>query len=381
MPAAGLVPSRELNLSRPGRNDRPLEVNSVVVWFRLRKAPTVVQPLFVYAPAGFQFNADCSEELFVARAMVFGSIVERYAEWPVFAEPLSCAGEGRLATILVPVGLLNDTNYALRISVRNPIATPTFNTWRVEFNAEASVPFPGFALNFQPMLSARIVSHLALAARNDRASALNRVTLSFALASTPSERLGFFVHAPVGYAFDEDCLLGINVSVAAILPQTSSWPTEGEPYKCFGEDRTAQLILPIGLQRNRTYAFSIEVRNAESTPNWNKWYFEYNRESSPPVAGFPLTFNTMVASGWAPASAAVLQATFRDDRPRMQNNVILWFELASTPTEEQTLYLHAPDGFKFEKDCLSSVEVHEERVFGPDTWHVHAPLYAFWPNS
>jgi hypothetical protein len=149
--AAGLHPVGEVLKVKTGRNDRPGRLNNLIFTFNLKVKPTTRTALTVRGPRGFRFQEDCNPDVVVDSNEVFGlnsgaSWPEEYMVWPTGYEPESCLGRGRKAELMIPPGLSRRVTYAFRIAVYNPIVTPKWNKWSLNYNGEASDPFAGFPI-------------------------------------------------------------------------------------------------------------------------------------------------------------------------------------------------------------------------------------------
>eukprot|EP00930_Biecheleria_cincta_P034639 TRINITY_DN23911_c0_g1_i1.p1 TRINITY_DN23911_c0_g1~~TRINITY_DN23911_c0_g1_i1.p1 ORF type:complete len:3207 (+),score=370.81 TRINITY_DN23911_c0_g1_i1:517-9621(+) len=138
-----------------GRNDRPGQPNQLIFHFSLSmQPPQLMQKVMtIRAPRGFIFYDDCLEHFITDINEVFGpntrsSWPPDYTVWTPDARPVSCAGFGREAFIGIPPGALRRFNkYVFRIGIRvNPLETPVWNKWSLNYNDESSDPFVGFTL-------------------------------------------------------------------------------------------------------------------------------------------------------------------------------------------------------------------------------------------
>uniref|UniRef100_A0A7S2JIN4 Uncharacterized protein n=1 Tax=Zooxanthella nutricula TaxID=1333877 RepID=A0A7S2JIN4_9DINO len=137
------------------REDRPGYLNNLIFEFELKNRPTETKDMILKAPHGFVFEDDClgpyeSPRLKTSRDTLFGD--NTGGNWPAgdlevwnrMSAPLACKGEGRDATITIPIGLENAKRYAFRIRVTNPLNSPQWNKWTLSYNSESSDPFQGF---------------------------------------------------------------------------------------------------------------------------------------------------------------------------------------------------------------------------------------------
>ncbi|CAD7959916.1 unnamed protein product [Amoebophrya sp. A25] len=109
-----------------------------------------------------------------------------------------------------------------------------------------------------------------------------------------------------------------------------------------------------------------------------------------PIAAGGFSINTKLTEAALVATTTAQRvATDRNDRPLKRNNLIYVFKMKNDATESRctniepgytrcmTLKLRGPKGFIFSDDCLSTVVVDEDKVFGAgNKW---PPTYAVWP--
>jgi hypothetical protein len=141
------------------RDDRPGQQNRLIFRFSLSEIPDSLGVMVLQGPRGFEFSENCmaggdgasdAYDFTVNRDHVFGpntgaSFPPDLHDWEV--EPTGCVGSGRRAEITIPPGLTRNVQYVFRITVlRNPITTPAFNKWTIDYNAETSVPFDSFII-------------------------------------------------------------------------------------------------------------------------------------------------------------------------------------------------------------------------------------------
>jgi len=154
MSYAGFYALNDRQKTDTDREDRPGYMNNLIFEFMLRTRPEEVQDMLLKAPHGFIFEDDClgsmtSPKLKTDFNTVFGE--NTGGIWPGDLEvwqstfaPVACVGDGRDARITIPIGLELAVRYAFRIRVQNPLNSPEWNKWTLNYNKESSDPFPGF---------------------------------------------------------------------------------------------------------------------------------------------------------------------------------------------------------------------------------------------
>lgn len=93
--------------------------------------------------------------------------------------------------------------------------------------------------------------------------------------------------------------------------------------------------------------------------------------------GFPVN-GPIYDARMTQTTAAIMRATFRNDRPGKQNFLIFQFKLLEKPESVQILTLRGPRGFMFEEDC-SPVVTEMDSVFGPNSENMFPPDFVEWP--
>jgi len=236
MQHAGFYPLSRVQEIATSREDRPGYMNNVVIEFELRNRPEEVKDMTVKAPHGFAFEDDClgppsDPKLKTSLNTVFGDNTGGswpagdLEEWKANVAPLACRGEGREAVITIPVGLQVLKRYAFRIRVQNPLNSPDWNRWTLDYNSEASDPFQGF--NIWTAVGKPLVIPTTYS-RNQGGSVTpitNPVTIMFrpykTVPSKPSneDRGGVIrVEAPAGFKFvhtNRECEIDLRVTGAS----------------------------------------------------------------------------------------------------------------------------------------------------------------------
>ncbi|CEL95615.1 unnamed protein product [Vitrella brassicaformis CCMP3155] len=204
--------------------------------------------------------------------------------------------------------------------------------------------------------------------RNDRAQALNRVTIVFALnaASVSGEQMTLI--APQGFIFAEDCgpvetvkplasFTGAGHTVKPLASFTGAghahWGLhlfpEGVTFStCRGESSVARMNISGGtLDKDLKYLFKISVTNPAVTPSPNLWSLSFSNEASSPFAGFDIW--AFRAAGITPTNLArstELAATV--------NEVAISFTPFTT-LKSGVIRILAPAGFAFSTICAPKV--------------------------
>jgi hypothetical protein len=142
----------EQQLLSSGRDDRPSAKNQLIFRFQLRTTPGPGENILeLRGPRGFIFEDDCLPFLFTSVQDVFGpNSADIYpplvTQWNEEWAPTQCTGDGRFATITIPSGLVTINYYIFRIGVTNPITTPVWNKWTIDYSFQTSDPFEGFKI-------------------------------------------------------------------------------------------------------------------------------------------------------------------------------------------------------------------------------------------
>jgi len=178
------------------RNDRPGQPNQLIFGFESAQSPQSDMDLILRGPRGFDFEEDCLSSIQTNANNVFGPNTEtswppEYAKWPTTVAPTSCAGSGRTAIIRIPIGLLRGNVYVFRIGVRsNPMITPAWNRWTIEYNSKASEPFGGFPVWTADGLSVTPSSGAKSATGANVQRTVNPVTITFTPFNSVPGQLG-----------------------------------------------------------------------------------------------------------------------------------------------------------------------------------------------
>jgi len=87
----------------------------------------------------------------------------------------------------------------------------------------------------------------------------------------------------------------------------------------------------------------------------------------------------LVEAGLSELTDLQAAETGRDDRPLLENSLVLFFKLTKQILTPETLIIRAPQGFIFKEDCLESMEVREREVYGNN--QDLAPGDTAWPSD
>jgi len=147
-----------------GRDDRPMQPNSIIFAFKLDRDARSSGELLLRGPYGYEFAEECISGVEVSEGTVFGlgnRFPPDYAVWPPGVRVSHCHGIGADArlTLTMSAGsflagsgatgaaLSYGALYLFRIRVTtNPLVTPSVNRWLIELNGESSEAIEGFQL-------------------------------------------------------------------------------------------------------------------------------------------------------------------------------------------------------------------------------------------
>lgn len=161
------IDEEQLDLATTGFTKQRGALNQVVICFQQALASVAGQILSVSIPEGFnlpwQDSSDCTQEdptMGLAPLNIshpFGAGSPDSARFALFPEArVACARspDGQTAYLTLSEPLVEITRlYAFRLMVRNANRSPLRNLWRLEFGAQASLPFQGFTLQAFQQLS------------------------------------------------------------------------------------------------------------------------------------------------------------------------------------------------------------------------------------
>ncbi|CAE8635602.1 unnamed protein product, partial [Polarella glacialis] len=214
LPDSRLLDVNQATRLATNRNDRPGKPNQLIFRFQMRKRPESDRTLSLKGPRGFEFYESCLEGLITEPNDVFGpNTLETwnpdYELWPKEYRPTKCSGKGREARIDIPTGLARRSMYVFRIAVQNnPMETPQFNKWSINFNDEASDPFDGFRIWTSTGMTVNPASTAKSAVGAGQVPTVIPVTFTFAPFNTippkpPGDTKGglLLLTAPVGFEF------------------------------------------------------------------------------------------------------------------------------------------------------------------------------------
>lgn len=137
-----------------GRDDRPMQSNSVIFAFKLSQDFQDDGEMIIRAPWGFEFYEECLSTVEFSEGLTFGPKMrfpEAFTVWPTNVNITRCRGSGRVARMNLKYGqgarLMTNQLYPYRIGIKkNPLVTPTVNRWTIQVAGEASEPIEGMML-------------------------------------------------------------------------------------------------------------------------------------------------------------------------------------------------------------------------------------------
>eukprot|EP00398_MALV-I-01_sp_L67-1_P000676 gene677-366_t len=322
---------------RVGRDDRPGLHSQLIFKFALAEKvlPGIgIQELKLKGPLGFVFPMECIAV--VEPRQVFDEIQpnlwtseiailymsEGFTPWPQTVEVFDCVGKQNVATIRIQEGLFNNAEFVFRIGFQsNPIADPEWNYWVIEYNNEATPPFPG--INIWTFSDGKIST-------TDTSISLRGVTtrsvVTIQLRSTNDlNRLTYlgkmFIKAPSGFILNNKFCLNVQVSPRE-MPEMSDllntpseltemarwalWPngrdTPNPSYNCQSEVNPSNIgtIKPSAnnyFKGGELYVLTIQVDNPLTVNMADYWSFSTRADmdlssvlDSSQVIGFPVNY-------------------------------------------------------------------------------------------
>ncbi|CAE7825321.1 unnamed protein product [Symbiodinium sp. CCMP2456] len=230
-------------------------LNQLVFQFSLNIRPLATGILALRGPRGFEFDDNCLPYVITDRNDVFGPNTQDvwppdYSEWPPEYRPTKCAGNGREALITVPSGLGRNSLYVFRIGVRrNPMSTPEWNKWSINFNEQASDPFQGFTVWTFTNMNIMAVGAMKTPTGAGIIRTPTPVTIEFMPFNTvppkpPNEQFGGMLRltVPVGYEIqhsNSQCEVELFVTDGSVVFEDSD-------YSCRVENTVKQLLYMAG---------------------------------------------------------------------------------------------------------------------------------------
>lgn len=200
-----------VNFASTRRDDHPGQLSNVIVSFSLTTTPVEVQNsvLTVKAPPGFSFLELCkvvvAEDTGLQDDSVFGSgnaFPNDYRPFESTAVVSSCKGMDSRAQLLVGPGLRAGGQYAFRIEVQNPEATPEQNRWSISYAGQSTEPFDGYRLW-------RLTEFQVAASHTARSTAVedtkNHVSIRFRPTNSLTAQGFLLVEAPFGFRIPTVC--------------------------------------------------------------------------------------------------------------------------------------------------------------------------------
>eukprot|EP00746_Dinoflagellata_sp_MGD_P007253 gnl/MRDRNA2_/MRDRNA2_114325_c0_seq1.p1 gnl/MRDRNA2_/MRDRNA2_114325_c0~~gnl/MRDRNA2_/MRDRNA2_114325_c0_seq1.p1 ORF type:complete len:3111 (-),score=557.15 gnl/MRDRNA2_/MRDRNA2_114325_c0_seq1:74-8965(-) len=140
------------------------------------------------------------------------------------------------------------------------------------------------------------------------------------------------------------------------------------------------------------YKFEVQAENpSKPKAQGGKWTFGTYRDVSKypqaalvekpmEVPGFVIN-QAMQEAGLEELTAAQREATNRNDRPSMPNQLIFRLKLRDKPNDASLLKLRAPLGFEFDDNCLGGIKTEKDSVFGAQTGKDWPERLDEWPKS
>mmetsp|Transcript_142909 Transcript_142909/g.247385 ORF Transcript_142909/g.247385 Transcript_142909/m.247385 type:complete len:2516 (+) Transcript_142909:3-7550(+) len=137
-----------------GRDDRPMQPNSVIFAFSLTSDAIAGGDMLLRGPYGFIFPESCLPGVEVREANVFGRgnrFPPSYSVWPTGVTITGCHGlnaDARLTMTFAPgARVFANKLYLFRIRLTaNPLTTPIPNRWTLDFDGQSSEPMEGMTL-------------------------------------------------------------------------------------------------------------------------------------------------------------------------------------------------------------------------------------------
>eukprot|EP00931_Biecheleriopsis_adriatica_P114614 TRINITY_DN90538_c0_g1_i1.p1 TRINITY_DN90538_c0_g1~~TRINITY_DN90538_c0_g1_i1.p1 ORF type:complete len:3212 (+),score=723.49 TRINITY_DN90538_c0_g1_i1:26-9637(+) len=240
MPEARLTSLAQDIRQKTNRNDRPGKANQLIFQFRLRARPQSDRIMTLRGPRGFLFHDNCLPYLITEKNNVFGpntadTFPPDYTEWPDQFRPTKCIGKGREALISIPIGLGRNNLFAFRIAIKsNPMETPAWNKWSINYNDESSEPFMGFTIWTNTNMVVTPVGTM----KSQLGAAVDRTEIPVTFQFTPFNRIPWKppgevdkggllrLIAPVGFEFvhsNSECEVNLMLTDGSIVFDKSDY--------------------------------------------------------------------------------------------------------------------------------------------------------------
>mmetsp|Transcript_37719 Transcript_37719/g.68199 ORF Transcript_37719/g.68199 Transcript_37719/m.68199 type:complete len:1272 (+) Transcript_37719:2-3817(+) len=382
------------------RDDRPNRPSQLI--FRMQLSYTVEDEeiLLIRAPVGYVFDAECrvvtypSSRIFNDTAydgvnpLVPDNVLldpnlahtvnpdkrlfeQRYNVWPEEVELVSCLGRENEARMTLSAGLQEYRGYLFRLSVlRNPSRTPDYNYFVLEYNGEASEPFPG--VDIWAFGNTSVLPTTTAASRADYPT-YNIVTITLRPVNPVPNGGHLRVTAPSAFVVPTDCKMTLSVHELE-RPNVTAYPegTERRAVLQWSEflpgdiicqgDVTASSRGRLLLTKEQKYmkghvlyVMTLEVTNPQTTSSTaDEWHLESYED---------LTVNTIIDDSYVPGfpiNTAVQSFAFL--KPESSNAGVkqrLDFNMSFPDTVEigDTLIITAPVSYFFSES--GDVRCHE----------------------
>lgn len=288
------------------RDDRPNRPTQLIFKMQLGTQVDVTSVMTVRAPEGYVFDAECrvvtkpSSRIFNDSAVdgvlpavpanvpldpglpyTVRGYAQRYNTWPDAVDTQSCLGRENEARITWTAGLALFNTYLFRLSVlRNPPVTPEYNYFLLEYNGEASEPFPG--IDIWAFMNTTIIPTTTAASRADYQTP-NEVTIQLRPVNTVPNGGHLRVTAPSGFLVPTVCVMSLRVhesempNISAFAPgperaQLLQWAEFLPSHLVCQGDQTpssrGRLLLTQDmkyLRKGVLYVLTLEVSNPQTT--------------------------------------------------------------------------------------------------------------------
>ncbi|CAE7865160.1 MGLL [Symbiodinium necroappetens] len=288
------------------RDDRPNRPTQLIFKMQLGTQVDVTSVMTVRAPEGYVFDAECrvvtkpSSRIFNDSAVdgVLPSVpanvpldpglpytvrgyAQRYNTWPDAVDTQSCLGRENEARITWTAGLALFNTYLFRLSVlRSPPVTPEYNYFLLEYNGEASDPFPG--IDIWAFMNTTIIPTTTAASRSDYQTP-NEVTIQLRPVNAVPNGGHLRVTAPSGFLVPTVCVMSLRVhesempNISAFAPgperaQLLQWAEFLPSHLVCQGDQTpssrGRLLLTQDmkyLRKGVLYVLTLEVSNPQTT--------------------------------------------------------------------------------------------------------------------
>jgi hypothetical protein len=305
------------------RDDRPNKPSQMVFRLQLNTKSYNGKDIVIRAPEGYVFNSECkvvvkSNLVFndtntngaVSELVGFNSLAE---EWPGPTLASDCYGRDNVARITITCGdnvCLQDQNkYVFRIDIlKNPPQTPVPNLFTIEYNGEASDPFPGVLIwaftngTIIPTTTASSMRHVPT---------VNNVTVYLRPTNDLPNGGHLRVEAPAGFVIQTNCRATIAIHKDETLNMTEypAGPARDAVLRyseflpgdviCEGDvtmssrsrlkfprisplSATTMSVKDKYLQNGTLYVFVFEVTNPQTTSQWMEpWVFTSYQDMTP----------------------------------------------------------------------------------------------------